>query len=80
MPHPYNEVDDIYATVQVRVPIRYVEKKVYVTDAGTAVMVIEEIKRFCEEGYFHTLGRFDKDKFMGMMHHLTQKYSKDIIS
>lgn len=54
----------------------YVEKKVYVTDSDTAIMVIEEIKQFCKDGLFYTYGKFDEDRYMGMMNHLIRKYGK----
>jgi hypothetical protein len=57
---------------------KYVEKMVYVTDAGTAVMIIEEIKRYYKDGLFDTFGRFDGDRFILMMDHLIKKYTHEI--
>lgn len=52
----------------------YVEKKVYVTDAETAIMVIEEIRQHYKDGLFHTDGRFDGVRFEFMLNHLIRKY------
>lgn len=66
--------DDYFQTVPVRAPVKYIEKKVYVTDAGTAVMVIEEIRQLYKNGLFHTDRHFDGDRFEMMLSQLIRKY------
>lgn len=65
---------DEYQTIQVRVPIRYIEKKVYVTDAATAVLVIEEIRQYYKDGLFNTGHSFDGARFELMLGRLIKKY------